>query len=207
MDNSSRYKVLHWKTKIVPVNYFSFLLKSTQTDKLVAIAQYTYDALGKRIRLKEFRTYDNRTFFDLDILLLYRQGVMYKINKKNHTCFKRSLTEDFYPLGVPKDASLVDQFVLGSSSALEEGILVNTWTGELQLKKGTARYLSTVTEFGCIPVSTLLSTNRREWVAVSFFNNVVGVADPRDFVAPSFCDEAQVEEEKEEIEATFFSLF
>lgn len=35
-------------------------------------ASYQYDALGRRMRLKEIGTYENKTF-TLDALLLYRQ--------------------------------------------------------------------------------------------------------------------------------------
>lgn len=49
-----------------------FFLKSTQSEKLAAYAKYTYDALGKRIRLHELGSYNNRTFY-IDALLLYNQ--------------------------------------------------------------------------------------------------------------------------------------
>lgn len=64
---------------------------------------------------------------------------MYKINNKNHTCYKRPLSVDFHPLAIPQSASLLAQVVLGSSSGPGQGILVNTWTGELQTKKGKGR--------------------------------------------------------------------
>ena len=62
---------------------------------------------------------------------------MYKINNKNHTCSKKSLSTDFHPLEIPQDASLLGQSVLGSSSGPLQGVLVNTWVGELQAKKET----------------------------------------------------------------------
>ncbi|XP_072232469.1 ependymin-like [Leuresthes tenuis] len=179
---------------------------STQSEKLVVFAKYNYDALGKRIRLSEIGSYDNKTFH-LDVLLLYRQGVMYKINNKNRTCLKKHLSVDFHPLAIPKDASLVGQTVLGSSSVPGEGVLVNMWTGKLQTRKGTAKYMSTVTEFGCIPVSTLFNTDRNGWVVASFFNNVIGLADPEVFTPPRFCKNAQLQEEDEENLATVLSLF
>lgn len=62
---------------------------------------------------------------------------MYRINRKAGTCEKKHLSEGFHPLAVPKDATLVGQFVLGSSSVPGEGVLVNTWAGKLQMRKGT----------------------------------------------------------------------
>lgn len=46
------------------------LLKSTQSEKLTAYAKYSYDALGKRFRIREFGSYKNRTF-RFDALLLF----------------------------------------------------------------------------------------------------------------------------------------
>ncbi|XP_012716859.2 ependymin [Fundulus heteroclitus] len=175
---------------------------STQTEKLVTFAKYTYDGLGRRVRLSNIGFPDNKTYY-LDVLLLYKQGVMYKINNREQTCLKRRLSTDFIPLAIPVDASLVGQVVLGSSSVPGEGILVNTWSGLLQTKKGIAKYVSTVTEFGCIPVSTLFSTDRNGWVAVSFFNNIIGLADPQDLTPPPFCSSAQLEEEAREAPILF----
>lgn len=64
------------------------------------------------------------------------QGVMYKINYKNRTCSKKPLSVDFHPLEIPQSASLLGQVVLGSSSGPGQGVLVNTWAGELKLKEG-----------------------------------------------------------------------
>ncbi|XP_069375396.1 ependymin-like isoform X2 [Paralichthys olivaceus] len=133
--------------------------------------------------------------------------IMYKINSKNHTCCKRPLDVNFHPLAIPQNASLLAQVVLGSSSGPGQGVLVNTWVGEQQMNEGKAKYMSTVTEFGCIPVSTLFHTRRNGWMVTSFFNNIVGIADPLQLIPPPFCKDAQLEEEDGQGPATFFSVF
>uniref|UniRef100_A0A3Q1J1V9 Ependymin-like 1 n=2 Tax=Anabas testudineus TaxID=64144 RepID=A0A3Q1J1V9_ANATE len=178
---------------------------STQSGNLTVFGKYVYDALGKRIRLREFVHHNNKTFH-LDVLLLYRERVLYKINYRNHTCTKKPLKADFHPLAIPKTASLLGQVVLGSSSGPGEGLLVNTWAGEVHTKNSSAKYISTVTEFGCIPVSTLFHTKRGWWVT-SFFNNVIGITDPNQLNPPCFCKDAQLEEDDGEDPETFFSLF
>uniref|UniRef100_A0A8C8DRM8 Ependymin n=1 Tax=Oryzias sinensis TaxID=183150 RepID=A0A8C8DRM8_9TELE len=143
---------------------------SIVTQELAAFAKYSYDGLGKRIRLTEIGSYANATF-QLDVLLLFKQGFMYKINNKDRTCFKKHLMEDFHPLAIPNDASLVGQAVLGSTSVQGEGLLVNTWT---VISPSAAKYLSTVTEFGCFPVNTLVSTDSKAWVLVSITGKLLG---------------------------------
>nr|ACQ58983.1 Ependymin precursor [Anoplopoma fimbria] len=179
---------------------------STQSEKLMAYAEYSHDALGKRIRLTEFGSYRNKTFH-LDVLLLFSKGVMYEINNKNRTCCKKPLSADFHPMEIPRNASLLGQVVIGSSSGPGQGLLVNTWGGELQMKKEPAKYMSTVTEFGCIPVTTLFHTNRSGWMMTNFFNNVIGLVEPQRLVPPEFCKDVQLEEGPDEDPLTFFSLF
>ncbi|XP_018529783.1 ependymin [Lates calcarifer] len=179
---------------------------STASEKLTAFAKYSYDALGQRIRLRQFGSYNNKTFH-LDLLLLYRQGVMYKINYRNQTCCKKPLDVAFHPLAIPQNASLLGQVVLGSSSGPGQGVLVNSWAGELQMRKGKAKYMSTVTEFGCVPVSTLFHTSRSGWVVTSFFNNVIGLLDPGQLIPPAFCKGAQLEAMDGEDPVNFYSLF
>ncbi|KAF1380410.1 hypothetical protein PFLUV_G00163440 [Perca fluviatilis] len=183
---------------------------SSPSKKMMAFAKYSYDALGERIRLREIGHYGNKTFHH-DVLLLYRQRVMYKINYKNHTCCKKRLCVGFHPMAIPRNATLLAQVVLGSSSGPGQGVLVNTWLGELHMKNKThkepAKYMSTVTEFGCVPVSTVFHSNRTGWVVTSFFNNVIGLADPQELIPPAMCKDAQLEEEDGEEPESFFSLF
>lgn len=149
----------------------------------------------------ELGTYENKTF-TYDALLLYREATMYEINKQDRTCKKRPLKEDFQPMGIPKDASLVGQAVLGTSSAPGEGLLVNTWTGDFP-KAG--KYMGTVTAFGCIPVSYVYHTEQFGWVLASYFNNVIGISDPGQLNPPDFCSDAEVEIGEEPVD--FLSLF
>lgn len=64
---------------------------------------------------------------------------MYKINYRNQTCCKKRLSRVFHPLAIPQDASLLGQVVLGSSSGPGQGVLVNTWTGQLQMRNKTGK--------------------------------------------------------------------
>ncbi|KAM6959677.1 ependymin-like [Tautogolabrus adspersus] len=175
---------------------------ATQNEKLWLYAKYLYDALGQRIRLFEFGTLNNQTF-TYDVLVLYKEHVMYEIHHHNRTCKKIPLKVDFEPLAIPKDASLLGQAVVGSSSAPGQGLLVNTWTGNLPNKGGM--YMSTVTEFGCIPVSLSFQTSQFGWMVFSYFNNVIGISDPGLLNPPPFCPSADASTDEEPM--GFLSLF
>uniref|UniRef100_A0A8C1XMZ7 Ependymin-like 1 n=1 Tax=Cyprinus carpio TaxID=7962 RepID=A0A8C1XMZ7_CYPCA len=165
-----------------------------------AVAKYRYDAIGQRIRLWEFGQVDNKSFH-ANMLFLFRKAVVYTIDYRNRTCQKNPLHTAFHPSHIPHNASLLSQVILGGSSAPGEGLLVNTWTGDVPETGG--KYLATVTEFGCIPVSTLYYTEKSGWVVTNYFNAVKGIEDPEQFFPPPFCTDADTEEE----ELDFFSAF
>ncbi|CAB1351794.1 unnamed protein product [Coregonus sp. 'balchen'] len=159
---------------------------SVANEKFYANSKYTYDAMGKRIRFKEIGSYENKTF-GIDALLLFREGVMYMINHRNKTCTKERLKrEDFHPMEIPADAALLGQVILGSSSGPGQGLLVNTWYGEVATPSGKDKWMSTFTEFG-------------------FFNIVIGIMDPQEFFPPKFCQGAKLDETAEA--ANFYSIF
>ncbi|XP_075943146.1 ependymin-2-like [Anarhichas minor] len=175
---------------------------STQNEKLWTYGRYLYDALGQRIRIMELGAYENKSF-TYDALLLYREKTMYEINEHDRTCKKKPLKTDFHPMAIPKDASLLGQYVLGSSSGPGEGLLVNTWTGDLPDKTG--KFMSTVTEFGCVPISTVAHTSQYGWVVTSFLNNVLGISDPGQLNPPDFCLDEEMRADEEQTD--FLSVF
>ncbi|KAF4111710.1 ependymin-like 1 [Onychostoma macrolepis] len=165
-----------------------------------AVVKYRYDAFGQRIRLWEFGQVQSKSFH-VNMLFLFRESVVYTISYRNRTCQKNPLQASFHPSHIPHNASLLSQVVLGGSSAPGEGLLVNTWTGDVPQTGG--KYLATVTEFGCIPVSTLYYTEKTGWIVTTYFNAVKGIEDPEQFIPPSFCSDADTEDE----ELDFFSAF
>ncbi|KAI5088000.1 hypothetical protein C0J45_22489 [Silurus meridionalis] len=102
---------------------------TTQNGGYFAYGKYAYDAILQRIRFGELVHHENQTLVK-NVLLLYREHVMYLIDYKNKTCEKRQLTSQFHPMKIPRNATLLGQVVLGSLSAPGEGLLVNSWTGE-----------------------------------------------------------------------------
>ncbi|XP_017277541.1 ependymin isoform X2 [Kryptolebias marmoratus] len=186
-----------------PALLSGLLSVSTQNEKLWTVAKYLYDALGQRVRIMELGTYENKSF-TYDALLLFREAAMYEIHEHNRTCLKKPLKADFQPMAIPKDATLLGQFVLGSSSGPGEGLLVNSWAGDLPDKSG--KYVSTVTEFGCVPVTSVSHTEQFGWVVTSFVNNIKGITDPSQLNPPEFCPDAEMK--GSEVEPTdFLSLF
>ncbi|KAK7910185.1 hypothetical protein WMY93_014869 [Mugilogobius chulae] len=154
---------------------------STQNEAAWLYAGYEYDAFQQRMRIYE-TGYINNQSVTYDFLLHYAQGVVYQIDSKAKTCTKAPLADKFLPLGVPTNATLTGQVMLGAGGP-GEGLLVDTWHGYLE----GLEYYVTVTEFGCIPVTELVRTKEFGWVILSYFNNVQGLIDPNALNPPPYC--------------------
>uniref|UniRef100_A0AAY4A8F4 Ependymin n=1 Tax=Denticeps clupeoides TaxID=299321 RepID=A0AAY4A8F4_9TELE len=178
--------------------------KTSQNEDFMIYAQYSYDALGKRIRLQKTMNSANETTHT-DALLLFRKHTVYLINHDEQSCKKKRMNSTFHPLEVPKQASFLSQIVLGSLSGPGEGLLVNNWYGESPCKK--VKYLMTVTEFGCLPVGVHYRTNRTG--LITFFNIARGIKDPGVFIPPSFCEDADVDvsDDSEDFYSIFITCF
>ncbi|XP_030578399.1 ependymin-like [Archocentrus centrarchus] len=159
--------------------------------------------MGQRVRLTETGNYQNKSF-TYDALLLFREGAVYEINEKARTCKKSPLTAAFHPMEIPKNASLLGQAVVGSSSIPGEGLLVNTWIGDLP--GNTAKYITTFTKSECIPVSTAYQTKDFGWMLTNFFNNVIGISDPNQLNPPDYCPTEMSEEQPGVFASLFFNL-
>ncbi|XP_026208249.1 ependymin-1-like [Anabas testudineus] len=159
--------------------------------------QYLYDAVGQRIRLTEKSSNANKNSVR-DFLLHYKEGVVYNIFNSNQTCQTLPLKGQFQPIGIQKPAFHVGDAFLGGSSVLNETLQITTWTIALPGKAG--KFITTVTKFGCFPISTSFDTDTDifGWVIINYFNNVVGITDPSLLNPPSFCPQAEIKPEAEQ---------
>ncbi|XP_061588129.1 ependymin-2-like isoform X2 [Cololabis saira] len=149
-----------------------------------------YDALGKKLRIRNFGLNGNATF-GVDLLMLFNKEVYYEIDWSTYSCRKMPLDSSFIPMQVPSDAKLMGQVVMGSSSSWGMGVLVNTWYGELP-NKGS--YTVVFTDIGCIPLTFTGYTPESGWTTVSTFNWVLGTNNPMDYLVPAVCLNSKLEE-------------
>ncbi|XP_067085262.1 ependymin [Osmerus mordax] len=152
-----------------------------------SLEEFFYDGAGQRVKRRAMETVNNNTIYREE-LMLYQEGVYYEIYHHNKTCTKAPFKVKWFPIEVPGDASFQKQFVMGSLSDVREGLLINSWTGQLPQFK--AKYLMTFTEFGCLPLSINLNIENVGYIVQDFYDIVVGIEDPGVFFPPPFCDKA-----------------
>ncbi|XP_033479223.2 ependymin-like [Epinephelus lanceolatus] len=164
-----------------------------------AVGTISYDAFGKRMRVRTYPLVANQTS-SMDQLMLFNQKVYYEIDWSRFSCKKKALDTTFVPMQVPSNAQNMGQVFMGSSSSWGMGVLVNNWNGELP-QNGT--YSFVFTETGCIPLTMSVHTPASGWSMISTYNWVLGNTDPMDYTPPFFCAKSKLEEE--ETPDTFFT--
>uniref|UniRef100_A0A3Q3XBZ2 Ependymin-like 1 n=1 Tax=Mola mola TaxID=94237 RepID=A0A3Q3XBZ2_MOLML len=117
---------------------------------IMSSGKISYDAFGQRMRVRNFGVVGNETFAMDQIMLTLMYNVYYEIDWSKFSCKKKPLDSSFILMQVPKDAKLMGQVFLGSSSSWGMGVLVNTWGGELP---NNATYSAVFTEVGCVPMT------------------------------------------------------
>ncbi|KAM9363640.1 ependymin-like [Symphorus nematophorus] len=157
---------------------------------LMSTGTISYDALGQRMRVRNFGIAGNESFA-LDQLMLFSQKVYYEINWSKFSCKKKPLDTSFIPMHVPDNAKLMGQVFMGSSSSWGMGVLTNTWYGALP---NNGMYMTVFTEIGCIPLTFTSFTPATGWTTVSTFNWVLGNTNPMDYSPPFLCAKSELEE-------------
>ncbi|KAI4895300.1 hypothetical protein NFI96_011143, partial [Prochilodus magdalenae] len=129
----------------------------------MSTGQYSYDAVNEQIHFTDYGIYGNKTF-SLDILMQFKEGVMYEIDSARSTCQKYVLNSSFHPMRIPTNARFLDEVILGTSSIPQMGLQVSSWEGEIA--EAEAKYILTFTDYSCLPVSAVVHTEQLGWVFV-----------------------------------------
>ncbi|XP_067290868.1 ependymin-like [Pseudorasbora parva] len=167
-----------------PAQYVGSLSMTAADGIISSAASYSYDARAQQIRFRNHMTVFNETV-QMDLLMHFKQGVLYELDSSRLWCEKKVLDSPFHPTRVPADALFMGQVILGTTSVPGLGLLTNSWVGEIP--EIQAQYMLTFTEFTCLPVSASVFTPQTGWITMSFYNHLLGVHNPQDFIPPFFC--------------------
>ncbi|XP_030637118.1 ependymin-like [Chanos chanos] len=169
-----------------------------------AFGDFSYDSQGKKLRFVENEEYTNKTSHDdMDVLMLFEEGVFYEIDSKNQSCKKMVLHSRKHPMELPPDANHLAEMYLGSDSVSDQGVRLRIWLGKFP--ELNANYSITTTSCGCLTLSTAYNGEKKH-LLFSFLNVETEVKDPHVFVPPSYCDGVALEDSGDE-KNSFFSLF
>ncbi|TKS83482.1 THO complex subunit 2 [Collichthys lucidus] len=112
---------------------------------------FTYDSMGKKLRFISNESFATNSSVDVDLLMLFDEGLFYEIDSKNQSCEKKQLQCTLNPLDIPDDAKFHATVQPGNPSIEGEGLKVNMWTGSMPEVKGGYSMFVTM---GCLPMTS-----------------------------------------------------
>ncbi|XP_051902977.1 ependymin-1-like [Hippocampus zosterae] len=168
-----------------------------------AVGLFTYDSMNKKLRFQSNSSLPLNVTLDLDLLVFFEEGILYKIDSKNQSCEKKALQSRKHPFALPSDATFMTTMTSGSAFIEGEGLKFQIWTTPTPGFKGQSIMCTTM---GCLPLSTIFVTDS----SMFFFSNMnieLDIKDPDVLVVPSFCQGLRVEDTPDGTEYGFFDEF
>ncbi|KAE8287861.1 Ependymin-1 Ependymin I [Larimichthys crocea] len=144
---------------------------------------FTYDSMGKKLRFISNESFATNSSVDVDLLMLFDEGLFYEIDSKNQSCEKKQLQCTLNPLDIPDDAKFHATVQPGNPSIEGEGLKVNMWTGSMPEVKGGYSMFVTM---GCLPMTSFYFFESTSFV-ISNMDIELEIKDPDLLVVPSFC--------------------
>ncbi|XP_017562290.1 ependymin-2-like [Pygocentrus nattereri] len=178
-------------TEVSPPWITGGISTSTKDGAKTSSGIFTYDGWGQQVHFRNFEAEHNTTHFT-DLLMNFKQKVVYEINHTSQTCKMKTLETSFHPMQVPPNSLFFGQAIMGTTSVPASGVLVNNWVGEIS--EIQANYVLVFSAYMCLPITALIHRPDQGWIAISFFYQVLTVVDPSKFIPPAFCQNVASEE-------------
>eukprot|EP00035_Acanthoeca_spectabilis_P019918 m.430243 g.430243 ORF g.430243 m.430243 type:complete len:216 (+) comp17134_c0_seq1:53-700(+) len=156
-----------------------------------------FDSLNRRFYKRELVStkVPGRKFYSE--LYFYNLKEYYKTDSSTGACYKGKIPADaaWRPFGVPENATFVSQVNIGAPDAF---VIANEYTIPVAAHPNNFYYRGTFTAKECLPIQETLikadglDISKSEFV--SFYNMVLGIANPNVFNVPVNCKDLSEEE-------------
>ncbi|XP_037366259.1 mammalian ependymin-related protein 1 [Talpa occidentalis] len=157
-------------------------------------AQLSYDGLNQRVRVLEERKALIPCKRLFEYILLFKDGVMFRIEQATKQCSKFTLTDPWDPLDIPQNSTFEDQYSIGGP---QEQISVQEWS-DRKSARSYETWIGIYTVKDCYPVQETFTKNFSVIFSTRFFDIELGIKDPTVFNPPSTCQIAQPENTSED---------
>jgi len=118
---------------------------------------------------------------------LFRERRRYRIDLKTKACTVEHSDERFRPWHIPRDAEFVGDAYVGTNAFLHSGVLTTHWNHRNKTENTDWYGVFTDRDVGCVPVMDFFHNPNIGSVHTSFFDVVLGIGDPNQFIPPSHC--------------------
>jgi hypothetical protein len=121
---------------------------------------------------------------------LFRERRRYRIDLKAKTCAVEHSDMRFRPWHIPHEAHFVGDAYIGTNAFQHSGVLTTHWNHQNTTTKTDWYGVFTDRSVGCVPVMDMFHDPNIGTVHTSFFDVVLGIGEPDQFIPPSICSKA-----------------
>jgi len=172
-----------------PAEFEAHIFQMDPKESFFRRGHFAYDSREERTSMfEEVRNGTDDEAFH--VIALHREHRLFRYNLKTKTCTSEPLNHRFHRIEIPRNATFDGEAIIGTNAFNNAGLLSTFWNHENKQEQWSWHGVYTAREIGCIPVSDEFhdqSPNGIGRVHSSFFDVVLGIADPNIFIPNSAC--------------------
>jgi hypothetical protein len=172
---------------------FEMEARAFQIDPKLQFARrghIAYDAHNERTSFfEDVINGTNQNFFHE--IHLFRERRRFRIDLKAKTCTVEHSDMRFRPWHIPRDAEFVGEAYIGTNAFQHSGVLTTHWNHRNKTENTDWYGVFTDRDVGCVPIMDNFHDPKIGTVHTSFFDVVLGIGDPNQFIPPHSCQQAK----------------
>jgi hypothetical protein len=172
-----------------PAEFEAHAFQMDHKEKFFRRGHYAYDSREERTSIfEEVRNGTDDEAFH--VITLHREHRLFRFNLKTKVCTTQEIHHRFHRIEIPRDAHFVGEAYLGTNAFENSGLLTTHWEHHNKTEQTEFYGVYTDRDIGCVPISDDFSDPNIGHITTQFFDVVLGISDPNQFIPESSCQRA-----------------
>lgn len=173
------------KICIAPGQFHTRMSQYNHGDDTIRRFIWVYDSENKReVLFEEMDAFTpGRKFYEY--LIFSKENIMYTFDLRTHECSKSTPRRPWRDFGIPNNATFENEYTIGGPG---EAFLAQEWSDRIPFRS-SERWIGVFTLNECYPVREVIIANENvtETTTTNFYDTVMGIPNPNDFIPPREC--------------------
>jgi hypothetical protein len=169
-----------------PAEFEAHAFQLDHKEKFFRRGHFAYDSREERISLfEEIRNGTDDEAFH--VITLHRERKQFRFNLKTKVCTTQDIHHRFHRIEIPRDAHFVGEAIIGTNAFENSGLITTHWEHHNKTEQTEWYGVYTDRDIGCVPVSDDFNDPAIGHVTTQYFDVVLGISDPNQFIPESSC--------------------
>jgi len=176
----------HPRHCVSPAEFEAHAFQMDHKEKFFRRGHFAYDSREERTSLfEEVRNGTDDEAFH--VIALHREHKGFRFNLKTKVCQTFDIHHRFHRIEIPHEAHFVGDAILGTNAFENSGLLTTHWEHRNKTEQTEWYGVFTDRDIGCVPVSDDFMDPAIGHVTTQWFDVVLGISDPNQFIPESSC--------------------